>query len=353
MDSVCTIGLDIAKNVFQVHGVDAEGGVVLVKKLKRDQLELFFAQLPRCVIGIEASGSAYHWARLLAGLGHDARLIHPRLVKAFVLNNKTDAADARAICEVVKRPSTIFVPLKSVDQQAMSAMHCIRERRIQARISLIHQIRSLLAELGIVYPPGVRNIVAALPMLIDVKDTRIPCHFKAQFVDLHEELHMLDLKIAAIDSLIRAMAQSDQRCKRLLKIPGVGILTATALVAHYGDARQFKNGRHFAASLGLTPREFSSGGRQRLGGITKRGNPYIRRLLVQGARVLCHWWCAKEAGEHEQNKLWLQTVSSRRGQAIASVAQANKTARIAWHILAREEEYRDTQEILHSSDSKK
>ena len=341
MGAVCTVGLDIAKNVFQVHGVDAHGKVVLMKKLRRDQLEPFFASLPHCLVGIEASGSAYHWARLLEKLGHAPRLIHPRLVKAFVLNNKTDAADARAICEVVKRPSTLFVPLKSEEQQAMAANHCIRERRVQCRISLIHQIRSLLAELGIVFPPGVRNIMAALPMLVDAGDSPLPVFFRQQFVDLYEELRLVEAKIAAIDSQIKDMAKTDLRCRRLLKIPGVGILTATAIVAHYGNALQFKNGRHFAASLGLTPREFSSGGKQRLGGITKRGNPYIRRLLVQGARVICHWWCARETGELGKHKVWLRALSERRGQAVASVAQANKTARIIWHVLAKDEEYRE------------
>lgn len=340
MNAVCTIGLDIAKNVFQVHGEDAQGEVVLSKRLTREQLEPFFARLPSCTVGLEASGSAHHWARLLAELGHEPRLIHPRQVSPFVLNNKTDAADARAICEVVRRPSTLFVPVKSVAQQALVAMHRIRERRIQNRISLVHQIRALLAELGLVYPPGTRHLAAILPVLVDAQDTRIPPFFRQHFCDLYDEMRQMEARIAAVDALIAATAKADARCQRLLKIPGVGVLTATAIVAHFGDARQFKNGRHFAACLGLTPREFSSGDKQRLGHITKRGNPYIRRLLVQGARVICHWWCARDVGEDEPHKQWLQTLADRRGQAVAAVAQANKTARIIWNVLAREDDYR-------------
>ena len=340
MGTVCTIGLDIAKNIFQVHGEDKHGKAVLVKKLRRDQVVPFFAHLPQCLIGIESCGSSHYWGRTLEELGHDVKLIPPRQVKPFVINNKTDAADARAICEVVKRSSTRFVRIKNLDQQKLSSLHCIRERRVHERTALINQIRSLLAELGIVMPQGANKFVQQFPILLDLENDVIPIAFKQMFRSLYDEFTQLQRNVENIEEQIREMAQANQHCKQLMKIPGIGVFSATALVAHFGDAKQFKNGRQFAACLGLTPREYSSGGKQKLGGISKRGNKYIRKLLIQGAVSVCRIWVMKQAEEHEIRKKWLQELVERRGKFIATVAQANKTARIVWNVLAKNEDYR-------------
>lgn len=345
MGKLCTIGFDIAKNYFQVHGEDARGNIVLKKKLTREKVVEFFANIPQCVVGIEACAGAHHWARTLLELGHEPKLIPPRLVKPFVVNNKTDAADAAAICEVVRRPSTKFVSIKSEVQQAMASLHCIRERRIANRTALINQVRGLLGEIGLVFKQGLKNIVHELPLLTDSLDTRLPGNFKRIFQGLYEEFKILNEQIATIEHEINEKAKIDENCQRLMKVPGVGILTATAVVAHFSDARQFKNGRQFAACIGLTPREYSSGGKQNLGGISKRGNKYIRKLLIQGARVIRRMWCSSEAQEHETRKIWLQGVNERRGKFVASVAQANKTARIVWNVLAKGEEYKEVIQV--------
>lgn len=340
MGVVCQIGLDIAKNSFQVQGMDKHGKELFNKKLKRAAVLPFFANLPPCLIGLEACGGAHYWARELAKLdaGHTVRLISPRHVKPFVLNNKTDAADARAICEVVGRPSTRFVSVKTVEQQDMSAWHRIRERKVKERTALANQTRALLAEQGIVMPQGISHVRKQLPGIIEDLENMLSYTARDYLSELYGELVACDESIAKYEARIVSFAKSNEACKRLQQIPGIGPLTATAIVAHVGDATQFKNGRAFAASLGLTPHEHSSGGKQKLLGISKRGNTYIRWLLIQGARVVTRYSLLQSHTENPTTR-WLQNLSARRGKHIAAVALANKTSRIVWALLAHKEEY--------------
>ena len=338
MNGVCTIGLDIAKNKFQVHAEDGQGRKMFNRQLRREQVKAFFANLPPCLVGMEACGGSHYWAREIREFGHDVRLLHPRLVKPFVINNKTDAADARAICEVVRRPGSNFVNVKSVEQQHLSALHRVRERLVGNRTALSNQIRGLLHEEGVILPQGINNLRYKLPGVLE-SSMQLHEASKGLFMELYAELRELDTKVEAVESRMKQLAQTDSHCARLMKIPGVGMLTATAIVAHFGDAKQFRNSRQFAACIGLTPREYSSGGKQKLLGISKRGNIYIRKLLIQGARIVCMWWNRKKALPEEWRKLWLQQLTARRGKFVASVAQANKTARIVWHVLARGAEY--------------
>lgn len=339
MKQVCRIGLDIAKHNFQVHGVDKHGKDVFNKQLNRKGVLVFFANLPVCAVGLEACGGAHYWGREIQKLGHTVGLISPRHVKPFVINNKTDAADARAICEVAGRPSTRFVSVKTEEQQDMSAWHCIRERLIRSRTALANQIRGLLSERGIVLPQGITHVRKRLPEIVEDCQNELSITARDFFSDLYTELHEADERLAELDRKMEAITKINEHCNRLMKIPGIGPVTASALVAHVGDAKQFKNGRELAAYLGLTPREHSSGGKQKLLGITKRGNTYIRKLLIQGARNLCRAWSGVVDASNDRRKAWLQGVVARRGQFVASVAQANKTARIAWAVLARGEEY--------------
>jgi len=342
MGAVCRIGLDIAKNFFQAHGVDKYGKEVFNKKLKRAEVLPFFANLSSCLIGLEACGGAHYWTREIAKLdsGHTVRLIAPRHIKPFVINNKTDAADARAICEVVGRPSTRFVNVKTVEQQDMAAWHRIRERNVKERTALANQIRALLAEQGIVIPQGITHVRKQLPCIIEDLGNELSMRARDYLSDLYGELVDCDTKIAKYEARIKAFSMNNEDCKRLQKIPGVGPLTATAIVAHVGTAKHFKNGRAFAACMGLTPREHSSGGKQKLLGITKRGSSHIRTLLIQGARVVTRYCLQKQPEQTEQRIRWVQELAVRRGKHVAAVALANKTARIIWALLARGEEYR-------------
>lgn len=342
MGTVCRIGLDIAKNFFQVHGVDKHGKDVFNKKLKRTDVLPFFANLPSCLIGLEACGGAHYWARELARLdaGHTVRLISPRHVKPFVINNKTDAADARAICEVVGRPSTRFVTVKTVEQQDMAGWHRIRERKVKERTALVNQIRALLFEQGIIIPQGITYVRKHLPCIVEDLDNGLSLCARDYLSELYGELVDCDAAVAKYDARIKTFAMNNEDCKRLQKVPGVGPLTATAIVAHVGSAKQFKNGRAFAACMGLTPKEHSSGGKQKLLGISKRGDSHIRRLLIQGARTVTRYCLLKTPEQTEQRTRWIQALVERRGKHIAVVALANKTARIIWALLARGEEYR-------------
>lgn len=341
MGQVCQIGLDIAKEFFQAHGVDKNGKDVFNKKLKRKNVLSFFANLPPCLIGIEACGGAHYWAREIAKLdvGHTVKLISPRHVKPFVLNNKTDAADARAICEVVGRPSTRFVTVKTVEQQDLAAWHRIRERKVKERTALANQARSLMLEQGLIIPQGIRNIRKFLPLAIEDLENGLSMTARDYLSELYAELVACDELVEKYESRIIFFAKNDDACKRLQKIPGVGPLTATAIVAHAGNATEYKNGRAFAASLGLTPKEHSSGGKQKLLGVSKRGNGTIRKLLIQGARIITRYALARSDGSYSEQK-WIQGVAVRRGKQIAAVALANKTARIIWNLLAKKEEYR-------------
>lgn len=339
MKQVCRIGLDIAKHKFQVHGVDQHGKDIFNKQLSRKDVLTFFANILVCKVGLEACGGAHYWGREIEKLGHTVALISPRHVKPFVLNNKTDAADARAICEVAGRPSTRFVSVKTEEQQDISAWHRIRERLLKGRTSLANQIRGLLSERGIILPLGITHVRKRLPEIVEDSRNGLSTTARDFFSDLYTELHEADERLAELDCKMAAATKNHDYCARLMKIPGIGPVTASALVAHVGDARQFRNGRELAAYLGLTPREYSSGGKQKLLGITKRGNTYIRKLLIQGARNVCRIWSRTVDTVNDHRKTWLKGVVARRGQFVASVAQANKTARIAWAVLARGAEY--------------
>jgi transposase len=342
MGVVCRIGLDIAKNFFQVHGVDKHGKEVFNKKLKRAEVLPFFANLPSCLIGLEACAGAHYWARELTKLdaGHDVRVVSPRHVKPFIVSNKTDAADARAICEVVGRPSTRFVNVKTVEQQDMAGWHRIRGRKVKERTALTNQIRALLHEQGIILPQGITHVRKRLPYIIEELNNGLSLSARDYLSELYSELVDCDTMVAKYESRIKKFAVTNENCKRLLKIPGVGPMTATAIVAHVGTAKHFKNGRAFASCMGLTPKEYSSGGKQKLLGITKRGSSHIRCLLVQGARIITRYSLRKLPETTEQRIRWVQELVERRGKHVAAVALANKTARIIWALLARGEEYK-------------
>jgi transposase len=325
---ITTVGIDLAKNVFQVHGADVRGKVVLRKQLRRDQITAFFANLEPCLIGMEACGSAHHWARQLQALGHTVKLIAPQFVKPYVKSNKNDVADAEAICEAVGRPTMRFVPIKSIDQQAVLSLHRARQGFIKARTAQANQIRGLLAEYGLVVPQGISYIRQRVPALIEDAASEVPGMFRALAKRLLEHLRLLDQQVDEIEAQIKAWHRSDAASQRLEQIPGIGPLTATAMAATVGDARNFKSGRELAAWLGLVPRQHSSGGKPTLLSISKRGDVYLRTLLIHGARSLAFSIGRKAPPEH-----WLCKLIDRRGTNIAVVAQANKTARIVWAVL--------------------
>lgn len=332
---ITTIGIDLAKNVFQVHGADTRGKMVLRKQLRRTQVTAFFANLEPCLIGLEACGSAHHWARQLQALGHTVKLISPQFVKPYVKSNKNDAADAEAICEAVGRPTMRFVPIKTVEQQAILSLHRARQGFIKARTAQANQIRGLLAEYGLVVPKGIGHIRQRVPALIEDATNELPGMFRALIDQLLDHLKRLDEQVDEIEAQIKAWYRSNEACQRLGQVPGIGPLTATAMVATVGDARNFKNGRELAAWLGLVPRQHSSGGKPTLLGISKRGDVYLRTLLIHGARSLAYS-VSKKANPDS----WLYKLMNRRGTNVAVVGQANKTARIVWAMLSHKRDFR-------------
>jgi len=336
MGQECVIGLDLAKRFFQVHGVDANGKVVVRKRLTREQVLRYFAQLPRCIVGMEACGGSHHWARELAKLGHEPRIMSAHYVKPYVKTNKNDAADAEAICEAVGRPNMRFVAVKSLEQQDVLALHRVRARLVKSRTALVNEIRGLLHESGIVLPKGIQHVRASLPRLLEDLENVLTALQRDMFSDLYTELVDTDERIAKLERQLKAVAAACPSCARLRKIPGIGVLASTALVATVGDARCFRNGRELSAWLGIVPRQHSSGGKERLLGISKRGDSYLRWLLIHGGRAVLRY----AAGKDDARSLWLMGLSARRGKLRAAVAQANKIARTAWVVLARGEEYR-------------
>ena len=283
---VIRIGLDIAKNVFQVHGVDAHGKVVIRKQLSRSKVLTYFAQLPVCRIGIEACGSAHYWGRELQKLGHDVRLMAVQLIKPYRTKQKNDRNDAEAICEAVSRPQMRFVPIKTVEQQAVLTVHRARELLVSERTAVANQMRGLLMEYGIVIPAGLQRLRRALPGILSTADDTLPTLARMVVTGLHTRLQEVDERIADYDRQIVQLARQNEAAKRLMQLEGVGPITATAVVATVGDAKAFHHGRQFAAWLGLVPKQFSTGGKSVLGRITKRGNVYLRTLLIHGARCL-------------------------------------------------------------------
>jgi len=335
MNKITVVGLDLAKNVFQVHGADARGQAVVRKPLKRKDVLAFFAKLPPCLIGMEACGGAHHWARRFQAQGHTVKLMAPQYVKPFVQRHKTDARDAQAICEAANRASISTVAVKTTEQQAVLALHRVRQSLMKARVAQINQIRGLLTEFGIVLPVGVRKLKAELPGVLEDGENALPDMLRALLQSLREHLHVLEQHIAQIEQRLTHWHRSNDASRRLEALPGVGMLTATALVAEVGDAKHFARGRQFAAWVGLTPREHSSGGQSIRLGISKRGNRYLRTLLIHGARAVLKARMNKP--EHVQD--WAVRVSDRRGHNVAAVAQANKTARRAWALLTKGEEF--------------
>ncbi|MDR1274844.1 MAG: IS110 family transposase [Candidatus Accumulibacter sp.] len=329
------IGLDLAKNVFQVHGVDQSGHVALRRRLSRNQMVGFFKKLTPCLIGMEACASAHHWGRVLQEIGHTVRLIAPQFVKPYVKGQKNDANDAEGICEALSRPSMRFVAIKRVEQQDIQSIHRIRSERVKQRTATVNQIRGLLGEYGIVVPKGINQLRRALPEIAEDMENGLTEAFRNLLEDLRRDLAHLDERVKQLEKEIQKVARKDEAAKRLQTIPGIGPITATALAADLGDARHFKRGREVSAFLGLTPRQHSSGGKAKLSGISKRGDTYLRTLLIHGARA-----ALRTAGNKtDPRSRWVIRVSERRHRNIAAVALANKNARIAWALLSRGETF--------------
>lgn len=329
--NVTTIGLDLAKNVFYIHGVDAQGKVVLKKKVNRGVLLETLAKHGPAVVGMEACAGSHYWAREIAKLGHTVRIMNPIFVVPYIKNQKNDANDAEGICEAVSRPNMRFVPPKSVAQQDMQGLHRVREQFIKQRTAMSNQLRGLLGEYGYVIPRGLANIHKQLPGILEDRENKLTETGRWMFTQLKEQLDQIQVQIEAIEGKIKAAFRVDENCQALDKIKGIGVLTATAIISAAGNASEFKNGRQFSAWLGLVPKQNSSGGKTRLLGITKHGNEYIRRLLVHGARSAIYW--AKKVDSPLSR--WLINLENRVGANRAAVALANKNARIAWALLAK------------------
>lgn len=332
---ITTIGIDLAKNVFQIHGADIRGKVVVKKVLKRAQMVPYFANLPPCLIGMEACGSAHHWARKLEALGHTVKLMAPQFVKPYVKTNKNDAADAEAICEAVTRPTMRFVPIKNGEQQAVLALHRARQGFVKARTAQANQIRGLLAEYGIVIPQGISHIATHLPGILEDGENGLPGVFRQLLDRLGVHLKELDRQVGELEVQIQVWHRANDASRKLAEIPGIGPITASALVASIGDAKSFESGRQLAAWLGLVPRQNSSGGKQTLLGISKRGDTYLRTLLIHGARAVVR--VAERKANHAGS--WLAGVMGRRNKNVAAVALANKNARVVWALLVHERTY--------------
>jgi transposase len=336
---IVRIGLDLAKHVFEVHGVDAGDRVVLRKTLRRDAVAQFFSELPGCVVGIEACSGAHYWAKVLTDLGHEVRLIAPQFVKPYVKSNKNDRNDAEAICEAAGRPSMRFVPVKSSEQLTLQAVHRIRQRLVGDRTRLANQIRGLLAEHGVVIARDIRRLRHALVQIVEGSEPGLNELLRDLVCDMKTELAELDRRLAVYDRRIRDLFRSNEMCQRIGKIEGIGPVTATALVAAVGDRTCFKNGRQFAAWLGLVPRQQSSGGKARLFGISKRGDRYLRTLMIHGARAVL----GTAGGKQDPRSRWIGQMRERRHPNVVAVALANKNARIVWSMLSRDEDYRPGQ----------
>jgi transposase len=330
------VGVDLAKSVLQVHSVDRHERVIARKKLNRAQMHTYFKALAPCLVGMEACATSHYWARALMSYGHRVELIAAQFVKPYVKSGKNDANDAEAICEAVGRPTMRFVAVKTVDQQVMQAEHRIRSRLVRSRTALCNEIRGLLGEFGIVVPVGAQQLRKALPVIDVQEGNGLTPHFLTLLRELAEELRQVDDRVKVHDKRIQGAAREDHRIRRLLEIEGIGPVSASALVAAVGDAKQFASGRDMAAWLGLVPSQHSSGGKERLGRISKRGDTYLRTLLIHGARAALNVCGNKE----DVRSKWAHGLATRRNRNIATVALANKNARIAWAVLSREEDYR-------------
>jgi transposase len=332
---ITTIGLDIAKNVFQVHGIDAAEKVVVRKQLRRGQVLKFFAALTPCLIGLEACATAHYWARELRKLGHQVRLMPAKDVKAYVKRNKNDAADAEAICEAVRRPTMRFVEVKSAEQQGRLMQHRARDLLLRQQTQMINALRAHLAELGIVAAQGREGLKQLLAIIADENDARLPIDARASLIVLAAQLRALHTMIGSIEKRLIVQHRANEASKRLESVPGIGVIGASAITATVTDPSAFRSGRDFAAWIGLVPRQDSTGGNQKLGPISKQGDRYLRRLLVVGAHAVLRY-----AKQNPEKYPWLAQLLARRPFKVVAVALANKMARVAWALLAKGGTYR-------------
>jgi transposase len=340
MKNIKVLGIDLAKNVFQLHGTDIKGKCVLRKRLNRGKLTEFVAQLPQCTIGIEASTGAHYWARIFNQNGHTVKMMAPQFVKPYVRSNKNDRNDARAIAEAVTRPDMKFVPIKTIEQQDVLLLHRARALVIKQRTAQANQIRGLLAEYGIIIPKGITHLGKLIEVLEDNKE-KLTAKSQTIFAKLNDQFKAYDHEIVGYDKQIEVIANQDMRCKEIMKIEGIGPLTASAAVATIGDAQAFKNGREVSAWLGLVPKQHSSGNTIRLSGISKRGDRYIRTLLIHGARTVLKT-CENKT---DVRSVWVANKKKCCGYNKAAVALANKNARIIWAMLATGECYRKSASV--------
>ena len=336
MESAVTMGLDLGKSVFQVHGVDAGGAVVVQRRLTRGKLLAFFAKQPACLVGMEACAAAHHWGRELRKLGHRVRLMPPRYVKPYVKRQKNDAADAEAICEAVTRPNMRFVEIKTCEQQGTLVLHRVRLMLMHQRVQLSNAIRGHMAEYGLVAPVGRNGLQRLITILGNPDDDRVPAVARASLTPLVCQFDLVNDQVLENDRRVRASTRSTEVGCRLMEIPGVGPVLASAIVATVPDPAAFKSGRDLAAWIGLVPRQNSSGGKEKLGGITKQGDRYLRQLLVIGALAVIRY-----AQRHGTKRPWLIQLLSRRTPKIAAVALANKMARMIWAMMMTGERYRE------------
>ena len=335
-NAIKVIGIDLAKNSFHVHGVNQAGHKVMSKKMSRQNLKTFMMNLPPCLVGMEACGGAHYWARLLRNWGHQVKLIAPQFVKPFVKSNKNDAIDAEAICEAIQRPNMRFIAIKNTAQQDVLAIHRMRSLVVGQRTALVNQIRGLLQEFGIVIPKGRRHVNQYLPRILEDAENGLSGLFREALHGLYRDLSHFDQRVVDYDDRIDQMAQVDEQAQRLMTIPGVGPKVATALLGAIGDISAFNNGRELAAWLGLVPRQCSTGGKSTLLGISKRGDVYIRKLLIHGSRSVLNWVDRKD----DRTSLWAKELKARRHKNIASVALANRIVRVAFALLKRGEDYK-------------
>ena len=332
---VIRIGLDVGKRFFQAHGVDARGAVALQRKLRRSEVERYFAALPPCLIGMEACATAHHWARVLMAQGHQVRLVPPAYVKPYLKRGKSDAADAAAICEAIDRPSMHFVAVKSAQQQAALVAHRVRSLLVTQRTMTVNALRAHLAEFGMIASAGIGRVEDLITLVVDWPAPRLPAEARSILLTLIAQYRAIAVQIETTERAIMAQHKASPASRRLAAIPGIGPITATAFVATIGDARAFRSGRHLAAWLGLTPRQNGTGGKMQLGRISKGGDRYLRTLLV-----LCATSALRSAKRGDPALAWLRALLERKPARLATVAQANKNARIIWALLTRGEAYR-------------
>lgn len=343
---VTTIGIDIAKRIFQIHGVDKNGKTILKKKLMRDQVLTFMANVPKCLVGMEACGGSSYWARELTKLGHSVKLMAPQFVKPYVKTNKNDQADSEAICEAVTRSNMRFVPIKTAEQQDILFIHRVRQRLVKNRTALANEIRGLLHEFGFVIPQGINKIMTKLTEILD--EGALSQLSYRTFSELKEEFLENDKKIKELEQRLKIIASQYSNHQQLMTIPGIGLITATALIASIGNASCFENGRQLSAWLGLVPRQHSSGGKDRLLGISKRGDIYLRTLLIQGARAVLNskmrFTTEEQKSKKDYSKFteWMFNLSERNGHNKTTVAVANKLARVVFAVLSSGNDYTES-----------